>query len=313
MFEIKYFSKSIDLPASDIRELYESVDHSTIFQDIPLFSFFENTFHHKPFVVCCYDDKTLCSAMFGVLIEDTNTLHIENGPLIKPDYPDDIVTDLMLNMIDQVYPESKIKFRWLMDFPFNESTFRKYGYIKEQRFNIIQTIDLEDVCMKKYSLSKRRQVTLSKRNGLIIEVANTIEDVQHFSTMLNNRYQEKLKRNGPPLNFIDMFFTILQRTNKGVLLIAKVNEKIVGGILCLISEGKILHEWYIVGLDAEYEQQKIYPSVSLTHAALEYAKENKLEKFDFMGAGKKGIPYGVRDFKLRFGGELIDVCNMIKN
>jgi lipid II:glycine glycyltransferase (peptidoglycan interpeptide bridge formation enzyme) len=50
----------------------------------------------------------------------------------------------------------------------------------------------------------------------------------------------------------------------------------------------------------------MYPSVVATYAAIEYAKQNGLPLFDFMGAGKPDIPYGVRDFKMEFGGHLVE-------
>lgn len=36
------------------------------------------------------------------------------------------------------------------------------------------------------------------------------------------------------------------------------------------------------------------------------AKELGCTTFDFMGAGKPNKPYGVREFKKRFGGELVE-------
>ena len=53
-----------------------------------------------------------------------------------------------------------------------------------------------------------------------------------------------------------------------------------------------------------------------TWAAIDYANKNMIERFDFMGAGKPNDGgYGVRDFKAKFGGELVEygrfryICN----
>lgn len=43
-----------------------------------------------------------------------------------------------------------------------------------------------------------------------------------------------------------------------------------------------------------------------TYAAIEYANEHNIPLFDFMGAGKPREAYGVREFKARFGGELVE-------
>lgn len=49
----------------------------------------------------------------------------------------------------------------------------------------------------------------------------------------------------------------------------------------------------------------MYPSVLATWAGIEYAAKNGFEYFDFMGAGKPDESYGVREFKSKFGGELV--------
>ena len=50
----------------------------------------------------------------------------------------------------------------------------------------------------------------------------------------------------------------------------------------------------------------IYDGIFRANAAIEYAKENHIPLFDFMGAGKPDEPYGVRDFKMEFGGEQVE-------
>jgi lipid II:glycine glycyltransferase (peptidoglycan interpeptide bridge formation enzyme) len=80
--------------------------------------------------------------------------------------------------------------------------------------------------------------------------------------------------------------------------------------MCPILEGRAIYELYICGLDDEYKEQ--YPSVMATWAAMEYATQNNIPIFDFMGAGKPDERYGVREFKARFGGELVEYGRFIK-
>ena len=80
--------------------------------------------------------------------------------------------------------------------------------------------------------------------------------------------------------------------------------------MCLILDGKCIYEFYVCGLDNNYKDQ--YPSVMATWAAIEYANNNGIPIFDFMGAGKKDENYGVKEFKARFGGELVEEGRYIK-
>ena len=67
---------------------------------------------------------------------------------------------------------------------------------------------------------------------------------------------------------------------------------------------KCLYEWFVAGRDGEWKS--IFPSSVATYAGIRYAAENNMPRFDMMGAGKPGDAYGVRDFKARFGGDLVE-------
>ena len=73
---------------------------------------------------------------------------------------------------------------------------------------------------------------------------------------------------------------------------------------------------YACGKDGVYKN--IFPSELATYAGLQYAAMNDMPRFDMMGAGKPDDRgYGVRDFKLKFGGELVElgrykhICNRL--
>jgi len=65
-----------------------------------------------------------------------------------------------------------------------------------------------------------------------------------------------------------------------------------------------VYEWFECGLNAEYKEQ--YPSVMATWAGMEWAHAHGCARYDMMGAGEPGVPYGVRDFKSEFGGEMVE-------
>ena len=71
-----------------------------------------------------------------------------------------------------------------------------------------------------------------------------------------------------------------------------------------IGENGVVYEWYECGMNAAYKEQ--YPSVMATWAGMQYAHEQGCARYDMMGAGVPGVPYGVRDFKSEFGGTLVE-------
>ena len=71
-----------------------------------------------------------------------------------------------------------------------------------------------------------------------------------------------------------------------------------------IGENGVVYEWYECGMNAAYKEQ--YPSVMATWAGMQYAHEQGCARYDMMGAGVQGVPYGVRDFKSEFGGTQVE-------
>ena len=144
--------------------------------------------------------------------------------------------------------------------------------------------------------STMRRIKKAYAEGVHIVEAQTDEEIATFYHMLHDLYRMKVRKPLFPLSF----FTRFVHQNRGVLLLAKRptgevgREEVIGGMLCAILPARVLYEWYVVG------------SSVVTWAAMDYANSHGLPLFDLMGAGVPGIPYGVRDFKLRFGGQLHD-------
>jgi lipid II:glycine glycyltransferase (peptidoglycan interpeptide bridge formation enzyme) len=90
----------------------------------------------------------------------------------------------------------------------------------------------------------------------------------------------------------------------GTIQLVKQDGRVIGGIVCPVSPDKTIYEWYVCGLDQEFKES--YPSVLATWAGIDYAVKHNIPTFDFMGVGIPGRNYGVRTFKARFGGEMVN-------
>ena len=177
--------------------------------------------------------------------------------------------------------------------------FHKYGFEYQSHLNFHVDCTKENI-LSPMSESRRRQIKKAMKNGAEIVEANSIKDIEKYYIILANLYKNKIKT---PLFKLE-FFLNFYNLGFGKFLLVKYNDLIIGGIMCPILHGKAIYEWFVCGLDDEYREQ--YPSVMATYAAIEYAKQNGLPIFDFMGAGKPDEAYGVRDFKARFGGEQVE-------
>jgi len=152
------------------------------------------------------------------------------------------------------------------------------------------------------SKSKARQIRKGLQSAEII-IATQQTEVDDFYLLLRKTYKEKVHKPLPPKIFFDAFFHTTCKQGFGQYLLIKHEDKIIGGIMAPLLPGKAIYEWYIAGLDKEHKDQ--YPSILATWAAIEYGAKFNLNNFDFLGAGKPDQDYGVREFKSKFGGELV--------
>ena len=150
------------------------------------------------------------------------------------------------------------------------------------------------------SETRKRQINKAQKNGVVIEEAQTEQEVVDWYAILLNLYRRKVKTPLFPLSFFLAFF----RQKRGIYLLVKSEGKVIGGIMCPIKEKQCIYEWFVCGMDTQYKA--FSPSVMATWAAMEYANTHHLARFDIMGAGEPGVPYGVRDFKAEFGGQLVE-------
>ena len=185
----------------------------------------------------------------------------------------------------------------------NFHDYSKWRHIFEQcGFAYQPHLNIQVTCNVTHSMSDQRirQVKKAIKNGAEIAEAQSDQEIRDWYQILKQLYRTKVRT---PL-WSEEFFLQFYRNGVGKYLLVKFNGKVIGGMMCPVFNNKTIYEWYVCGLDEEYRE--LYPSVMATYAAIEYAKKYKIEIFDFMGAGKPDIPYGVRDFKMEFGGEQVE-------
>jgi lipid II:glycine glycyltransferase (peptidoglycan interpeptide bridge formation enzyme) len=85
------------------------------------------------------------------------------------------------------------------------------------------------------------------------------------------------------------------------------NDTTIAGFVPLLFEGKIT-EYYTGSLR---EFSRFYANELAVWKLLEWGSNNNYSLFDFLGAGNPKKEYGVRDFKSRFGGEMVNYGRFI--
>ena len=181
-----------------------------------------------------------------------------------------------------------------------KSVFEANGFAYQPHLNFHVDTSSVEIVDKNLGKSRKRDIRTTIRDGVTPVLNPTIEQVKEYYEILRELYTTKVKT---PL-FSWHFFEQLYHTANGRFILTEYQGKIIGGTVCVVLPNKAVYEWFVCGVDGVYEH--IFPSSYATYLGIRYAAENGCQIFDMMGAGKPKETYGVRDFKARFGGELVE-------
>lgn len=315
--DIHIITKSTDPLMNDLGEFVYSQEYGSVFQHPDMFGFYASMSAYSPVYFIARKGEKIVGSLLTLQIGETSKLKkhftqrtiVFGDPVIADSANDKAwIFDKILIKLQSYISKNTlyIQFRLFRLKDEYQEVFDDHDFEPQERVNtIIDTSDRQK-CWKALSESKRRQIRKSLDGGAkIIEVgAHDIAPLREFYQILNDLFNNKIKKPLADLSFFDKFSG---DEKIGKILLIELRGKIIGGIVCPITPKKFIYEWYICGLDKEYKKEGIYPSVLATWAAIDYALKNNIPQFDLMGAGKPGIKYGVRDFKLRFGGPKVSV------
>ena len=304
------------------QELIQSSPTATWFQNDEAYRFYQSVCGIQSFAYGVSEEDRLVGVVVGYITKEKNPIKqfltrraiIIGGPLLAEDISETALAKLLkavkamgngqwemgeensnaIRLSPLASRPIYIESRNFHDYSRWKSTFEQSGFAYQPHY------DIHVHCNAQHQMSERRQRELRKaiKNGATVAQAQSEQEVRDWYQILSQLYREKVRT---PL-FSEDFFVQFYRNGVGKYLLVKKDDKVIGGMMCPILESKAIYEWYVCGLDETYKD--LYPSVVATNAAIEYAKKNGLPLFDFMGAGEPEIPYGVRDFKMEFGGEL---------
>ncbi len=303
------------IPIPEWDRFIEKHPNGTVFQSESMYRLFNDTKKFEPVVVAAFNDDKLAGVLLGTIIKEyssmigffTSRTVLYGGPLIdnKSEDTDKILDLLLKELINQVKNRSIfIQFRNFFEWNDRKEIFYKNDFKYLERLNYLVDTTSEKDVRKRMSSSKMRQVKKGLKEGAEIVDPENIEQVKEFYKLLYYLYKYKVKKPLPEWSFFKSFYEQSKDGRLGIIKLIKYKDEIIGGILSPVLKNKVIYEWYICGMDREYKN--LYPSVLATWAAIDYGVKNNLKIFDFMGVGVPDKDYGVREFKSKFGGEMVN-------
>lgn len=286
------------------KSLVETSPVATWFQTDEAYRFYQSVNDMCAFAYGVVEEDKLVGVIVGYTTQEkckfkqyfTTRAIVVGGPLLDENISESALTTLLQTVKEQPGDAIYIEMRNLHDYSRWKTVCMANGFAYQPHLNI------QVACNANHTMSEQRQRQVKKaiKNGAEICEASSEQEIRDWYQILRQLYRQKVRT---PL-WSEAFFLQFYRSGVGKYLLVKYEGKVIGGMMCPVFADKAIYEWYVCGLDEEYKEQ--YPSVMATYAAIEYAKQKGIPMFDFMGAGVPDKPYGVRDFKMEFGGEQVE-------
>ncbi len=284
--------------------------HANFFQTSYYFNLYLNNNKASPVAYALINEDAIVGVILGVIFhnycwplsEFTRRAIIIGGPLIKNNNQE------FFNSLLHFFCEREkdnctyIQLRNLWDIRKDNYNFEKLNFTFESHLDILHDLSEEEtVITKKISKSKLANVRKSLNKGTLVKEINTDTDFKTGVDLIISTY----KKIGLPCPTSDFFLNTYKKLNKSGYLKsfgAYSNDKLIAMRVEICYKSQI-YDWY-TGHLPEYSNR--YANDLLPFHILLWGKRNGFQLFDFGGAGKPDVPYGVRDHKLKFGGTLVN-------
>lgn len=298
-----------DIDQQQWRELIQSSPYATWFQTKEAYEFYTSLPEEMtPFALGIEENGHLAGVIVGYTTQEKNPIKqlftarsiIIGGPLLDEHISSDAISALLVAVKRVTKNSIYVETRNFHSYAHWQSVFEANGFTYQPHLNFHIDTSSFDLVESRLGKNRKRDIKTSLRDGAMIIEHPTIEQVRTYYALLKHLYTTKIKT---PLFSWD-FFEKLHAHPNGRFILVELNGEIIGGTVCVVLPNKCIYEWFVCGRDGDWKS--IFPSSLATYAGIRYAAEHGCSRFDMMGAGKPNETYGVRDFKARFGGELVE-------
>lgn len=285
--------------------------NGNIFQTPEMYEVYKNTVNNEPVFLAVTENNEVLGVLLGVIQKEISGLFgvftsrciVTGGPLIKDNNPE--VLALLLEEFTTVLKNKTIfsQFRNLWEWNSLISVFKDHGFKYDPHLDILINIDRpENEIWDSLHSKARNKIRLAEKAGLKFEI---IEPNKVNISIIYEILKEVYGKAKIPLADISLFekaVDMLGPNNHIKIFGALKDKKIIGFRLGLLYKD-LIYDWYAGSFSSYYNE---HPNDFLPFKTMAWGQKNGYRVFDFGGAGKPNQPYGVRDHKMKFGGELLE-------
>ena len=302
-YEIKTYYRKEDIPVilEDVR----------FFHYVSSFDWYKDISYYKPFILIAFDEEKPVAAMFAVIMRINRFLHgsvfkrchISQPPaFFEEDVPQieifhQLITHLVKEVQNKVY---FIRYNNLGNAIFGYKGFRENKFYSVKWINVRNSLQRKRKIWDQLSSARKNQVNKAIRKGVVLEELTSEEKLPELYTLIEKAKNWKVTNKFPPYQYFENFFHYYIKQNKGKILFARYQNKIIGGIILGFEKDTAycLYYW-----SRSKSHKTLYPSIFTIYSAMNMAEEKGFNYFDFMDSGFLNEHAGKSRFLLQFGGK----------
>lgn len=298
----------------DDKLLSEFVFHHSrgnIFNTPELYNIYTKTKNYTPvFLTAVDEDNNILGCILCIIQKEdigffsyfTSRSIVWGAPLIKND--DVYITNLLLKeLVNKTKHRSiyiQIRNLWNTNEISKSFLLNKFKYI--EHCNIL--FDLNESYEALFSSihkGRRKNIRRAERMGIILDEVSNNNEFDYSLSLIKKTYK-RINHPFPDESFFKNAKEILSDKKMIRFFVLKLNDEIISTRFVLCYKN-LVYDWY-AGTDAKHLDK--YPNDIFPWEIIKWSKKNGYSVFDFGGAGKSNEKYGVRDYKLKFGGEFVN-------
>ena len=220
---------------------------------------------------------------------------ITGGPLARNNDP--AIIQALMNAYKKQLPCKTIYSEIRPIYPMDDMP----GWKRVGHYNLVMRLEkMEEELFEQMHKERRRNVNQAIKAGLTFKELTTADEIQQVVALIEKTYRRK----HVPIGYLNMFDKVqgILRdyahffgcyTAEGLMIAGQVR-------LCY---GTLVYAWF-AGSDEDFF--KLRPNDFTMWNVIRWAHEKGYKEFDFGGGGEPGKPYGVRDYKLKYGCDMFD-------
>lgn len=300
-----------DINYDNWRDYVRNHPNGNIFQTPEFFEVYIQTKNYTPLLIAVLDkSKNILGIQVSVITKEFDNIFgyftsrsiIYGGPLISNDNIE--ILDIMLAVYKKKIKHRVIysQYRNMWEWGVFKDVFIKNNIFYEDHLDILFDLTKgEEQLWGEMKRVRRKGINQSYKKGLLIkEIDLKNNELLNDSYLILSSVYRKIKLPFPSKYF---FENVIKNLDKKVLSIGLFQNKELVAIRIVVCYNDLVYDWYA---GAKEEFLSFRPNDVLPWEIMKLSIKKGFKIFDFGGAGKPNIPYGVREYKLKFGGNLVN-------